>query len=55
MKITSLDRIEKVKMPMEGAKDAYKQVPISREDGAPSFYLTSCINTGMWLRTVRLS
>lgn len=37
MKITSLDRIEKVKMTMEGAKDAYKQVPISRDDGAPSF------------------
>ncbi|OPY65558.1 MAG: Cupin domain protein [Syntrophorhabdaceae bacterium PtaU1.Bin034] len=37
MKITSLDRVEKVKMGMEGARDTYKQVPISRNDGAPSF------------------
>ena len=28
MKITGLDKIEKVKMTMEGAKDLLKQVPL---------------------------
>lgn len=37
MKITRLDEIEKSKMTMEGAKDTYKQVPISKQDGTPSF------------------
>ena len=37
MKITSLDKVEKVKMDMEGAKDAFKQVPIAKADGTPSF------------------
>lgn len=37
MKITSLNLIEKTRMTMEGAKDTYKQVPISRDDGAPLF------------------
>ncbi len=37
MKITNLNRIDKAKMTMEGAKDTYKQVPISRDDGAPLF------------------
>ncbi|NIO02224.1 MAG: cupin domain-containing protein [Candidatus Latescibacteria bacterium] len=37
MKITNLDRIEKIPVDMEGAKDVLKQVPISREDGAPTF------------------
>jgi quercetin dioxygenase-like cupin family protein len=37
MKITSLDKVEKTKMNMEGAKDAYKQVPLSKDDGAPTF------------------
>lgn len=27
MKITRLDKVEKIKANMEGAKDAYKQVP----------------------------
>lgn len=35
MKITSLDKVEKVKMIMEGAKDTYKQIPISKNDGTP--------------------
>ncbi len=35
MKITNLDKVEMVQMTMEGAKDAYKQVPISRADGTP--------------------
>jgi quercetin dioxygenase-like cupin family protein len=29
--------VEKVPMNMEGAKDTYKQVPVSKNDGAPSF------------------
>ena len=37
MKITSLDRIQKVKVKMEGAKDAWKQIPISKNDGSPIF------------------
>jgi quercetin dioxygenase-like cupin family protein len=37
MKITSLDKVEKVRMDMEGAKDAFKQVPIAKADGTPSF------------------
>ena len=37
MKITSLDKLEKTKMTMEGAKDTWKQVPISKADGSPSF------------------
>jgi quercetin dioxygenase-like cupin family protein len=32
-----LDEIEKTKMDMEGAKDVWKQVPISKEDGSPLF------------------
>jgi quercetin dioxygenase-like cupin family protein len=39
MKITSLDRAEKAKMNMEGAKEAYKQIPISKADGTPTFSL----------------
>ncbi len=37
MKITSLDKVEKVRVDMEGAKDAYKQVPVGKNDGAPFF------------------
>ena len=37
MKITSLDKEEKVKMSMEGAKEAYKQIPVSKSDGTPTF------------------
>jgi quercetin dioxygenase-like cupin family protein len=37
MKITNLNQTKNVKMEMEGAKDAFKQVPISRNDGAPLF------------------
>jgi quercetin dioxygenase-like cupin family protein len=36
MKITSLDMVKKVKMTMEGAKDTYKQIPISKGDGTPT-------------------
>jgi quercetin dioxygenase-like cupin family protein len=37
MKITSLDKLEKMKMTMEGAKDTWKQVPLSKADGSPNF------------------
>lgn len=37
MKITNLERIGKAKMTMEGAKDTWKQVPLSKEDGVPNF------------------
>ena len=37
MKITSLDMVKRVKPDMEGAEGIYKQVPISRDDGTPSF------------------
>jgi quercetin dioxygenase-like cupin family protein len=37
MKITRLDEVEKTKMTMEGAKDVWKQVPISKNDGSPVF------------------
>ena len=37
MKLTSLDKVEKVKVDIEGAKNVFKQVPLSRVDGAPLF------------------
>jgi quercetin dioxygenase-like cupin family protein len=37
MKTIPLDQIAKSKMAMEGAKDVYKQLPISKADGTPSF------------------
>ena len=37
MKVARLDRIEKKKMDMEGAKDVWEQVPISKNDGSPVF------------------
>ena len=37
MKITSLDQISKTIMDMKGVKDVFKQVPLSKDDGAPSF------------------
>jgi len=37
MKITSLDEIEKTKVMLEGAKEVWKQVPISKNDGSPLF------------------
>lgn len=37
MKITSLDKVEKTVMTMEGAKNVLKQVPISKSDGTPAF------------------
>jgi len=37
MRISNLDEIEKVKPDMKGAKNIYKQVPISKDDGSPTF------------------
>ena len=37
MKIISLDKVSKNKVQMEGAQNAWKQVPLSREDGAPVY------------------
>jgi quercetin dioxygenase-like cupin family protein len=37
MKITRLEETAKTKVTMEGAKDAWRQVPISKADGAPTF------------------
>ncbi len=37
MKVISGEQVQKEKVDMEGAERAYKQVPISREDGSPNF------------------
>jgi quercetin dioxygenase-like cupin family protein len=37
MKITNLEETSKTAMDMEGAKNVFKQVPLSLNDGAPNF------------------
>lgn len=37
MKIISLNRVEKHKVHMDGAYKAWKQVPLSKNDGAPVY------------------
>jgi quercetin dioxygenase-like cupin family protein len=37
MHLSSLRGAEKVKLHLEGAKDVYKQIPISKADGTPTF------------------
>jgi len=37
MKIISLDQAPRSKVQMEGALNAWKQIPLSREDGAPVY------------------
>ncbi len=37
MKITNLNKTVKVKVELEGADKAFKQIPISKNDGAPVF------------------
>ena len=37
MYITRLDKVEKTILAREGAKGVYKQVPLSRKDGVPTF------------------
>lgn len=37
MKITSLDKVKKIEMNMEGAHNVRKQVPLSKDDGTPTY------------------
>jgi len=37
MYVTRLDKVEKTILAREGAKGVYKQVPLSRKDGVPTF------------------
>jgi quercetin dioxygenase-like cupin family protein len=37
MKIVHLDQVKKSEVKMEGAHKAFKQVPLSRDDGAPIY------------------
>jgi quercetin dioxygenase-like cupin family protein len=37
MKIISLNNLPRKKVDMAGASNAFKQIPISKEDGAPNF------------------
>jgi quercetin dioxygenase-like cupin family protein len=37
MKIISLTEVQKSKVNMEGAKDAWKQIPLAKEDGVPMY------------------
>lgn len=37
MKVKSLSAIAKTKVEMDGAKSAFKQIPISKEDGTPEY------------------
>lgn len=37
MHLSSLESAQKLKSDMEGAKDVYKQIPISKADGTPTF------------------
>lgn len=37
MKTVSIDDIEKAKVTVEGAKDVWRQLPISAKDGSPTF------------------
>ncbi|MHB8111201.1 MAG: cupin domain-containing protein [Syntrophorhabdaceae bacterium] len=39
MKITNLELTNTVKMTMEGAKGAWKQIPLARADGVPHYSL----------------
>ena len=37
MKINKLAEVDKIKVSMEGAQNAFKQVPISKNDGTPVY------------------
>jgi len=37
MYLTNLDKVERIKLDIEGAKNVYKQIPISRANGTPTF------------------
>ena len=47
MHITALEEVKKTIPDMEGAKGVYKQVPISKQNGTPTFsFRVFTINTG---------
>ena len=37
MHITTLEKVDKLPFKMDGAEGAYKQIPLSRKDGVPTF------------------
>jgi len=37
MKTITLNELNKIKVTMEGAKEVWKQVPLSKNDGSPTF------------------
>ena len=37
MKVQNIKDVDKIKVNMEGAKGAFKQIPISSKDGSPSY------------------
>jgi quercetin dioxygenase-like cupin family protein len=37
MYVTNLEKVKKIKPEMPGAKDIWKQVPVSKENGTPNF------------------
>ena len=37
MHVVALEQVKKIKPDMEGAEGIYKQIPISKEDGTPTF------------------
>ena len=47
MYITALGEVKKIIPDMEGAKGVYKQVPISKENGTPTFSFR-CSVYGSW-------
>ena len=46
MKVISLDNVEKNEVHMDGAKGAWKQLPIGNEDGAPVYSYRVFIENG---------
>jgi len=40
MHISSLRKAEKTPVDMQGAKGVYKQIPISKADGTPTFFIS---------------
>ncbi len=37
MKISSLNKVDKVEADMQGARDVYRQLPVSKQAGSPNF------------------
>ena len=44
MYVSSLEQVKKTKPNMEGAKGVYKQIPISKENGTPTFFHSACFH-----------